>query len=99
MNIAIVEGDPLQRTTLESWLQNAGHTCQSFDNALDFSNQAQRNVYQVLLFDWELPVMIGIDLLSRLRTQLQDNTPVIIITSRNSEADIVHALQQGADDC
>jgi two-component system response regulator RegX3 len=98
VNIAIVEDDPLQQTALRTWLEEAGHVCDSFDNGSDFTRKAQHGNYQVLIFDWELPGVSGIDLLTWLRSHLQDNTPVIFITSRDSEKDIVLALSKGADD-
>jgi DNA-binding response OmpR family regulator len=98
MNIAIVEDDPIQRATLESWLQEAGHDCFSYASAIDFSSKAQRHVYQVILLDWEMPGMSGIELLDSLRNHHKDTTPVIFITMRDNEGDIVRALQQGADD-
>lgn len=98
MHIAIVEDDPLQRTLLRNWLEDAGHNCDSFHNGTDFSQTMQRGAYQFLLFDWELPGMNGIELLSWLRAKLHDHTPVIFITARDSEEDMVLALRRGADD-
>jgi len=59
---------------------------------------AQTEKSQVVLLDWELPGLNGLELLSWLRSQQRDNTPVIFITSRNQEEDIVRALRRGADD-
>ena len=98
MNIAIVEDDLLQRTALRNWLEDAGHHCNSFDSGVDFTQQARRGDYQMMLFDWELPGMSGIELLGWLRAQLQDNTPVIFVTTHDTEEDIVLALSRGADD-
>jgi two-component system response regulator RegX3 len=98
MNIAIVEDDPLQRRALRNWLEDAGHCCNSFDSGSDFTQTMQRGDYQFLLFDWELPGMSGIELLTWLRAQINDHTPVIFITARDREEDIVLALRQGADD-
>ncbi len=98
MNIAIVEDDLLQRTALRNWLEDAGHRCKSFDSGIDFTQSARRGDYQLMLFDWELPGMSGIELLSWLRSQLQDNAPVIFVTAHDAEEDIVLALSKGADD-
>ena len=98
MNIAIVEDDLLQRTALRNWLEDAGHHCNSFDSSVDFTQKTQRGDYQLMLFDWELPGMSGIELLGWLRGQLQDNAPVIFVTAHDAEEDIVLALSTGADD-
>jgi len=98
MNIAIIEDDLLQRTALQNWLEDAGHNCDSFDRGIEFTKKAKRGNYQTLLFDWKLPDMSGVELLVWLRTQLKDETPVIFITTRDSEEDIVLALSKGAND-
>lgn len=98
MDIAIVEDDLLQRTALRNWLEDAGHNCSSFNSGIEFTQQAQCDDYQLLLFDWELPGMSGIELLTWLRSRCQDNTPVIFITAHDAEEDIVLALSKGADD-
>jgi DNA-binding response OmpR family regulator len=98
VNIAIVEDDLLQRTALRNWLESAGHHCDSFNSGIDFTRKRRRGDYEFLLFDWGLPGMSGIELLTWLRSQLQDNTPVIFITTRDAEEDIVQALNKGADD-
>ena len=98
MNIGLVEDDQLQRTALCSWLEEAGHHCRCFDSGEQFMRSAQTEKSQVVLLDWELPGLNGLELLSWLRSQQRDNTPVIFITSRNQEEDIVRALRRGADD-
>ena len=98
MNIGIVEDDLLQRTALRNWLEDAGHQCRCFNSGDEFELQARPGEYQVLLFDWGLPGISGIELLSWLRKQQQDTTPVIFITSHDAEEDIVLALSRGADD-
>lgn len=98
MNIGIIEDDLLQRTALKNWLDETGHRCQCFDSGIDFTHHARCGDYDLLLLDWEMPVMNGIELLQWIRLQLQDSTPVIFITARDTEEDIVTALGCGADD-
>jgi len=98
MNIAIVEDDLLQRTALRNWLEEAGHHCHSYDSGIAFTQQTPDDDYQLLIFDWELPGMDGIELLEWLRTRQHDTTPVIFVTAHDEEKDIVLALNKGADD-
>lgn len=98
MRIAIVEDDLLQRTTLHNWLEDAGHHCDSYHSGTAFIQEAQCADYQLMLFDWGLPGISGIELLGWLRSQQCDNTPVIFVTAHDSEEEIVKALRHGADD-
>lgn len=56
-----------------------------------------RDTFDVLVLDWMMPDMTGLEVLDRLR-QLENHTPVIFVTSRDAEEDIVQALAHGADD-
>lgn len=98
MNIAIVEDDPLQSAALFTWLREAGHSCDRYERADEFKQRTSPGDYQLLLLDWEMPGLSGIELLSQMRRELNDETPVIFITARESERDIVMALNTGADD-
>jgi DNA-binding response OmpR family regulator len=54
--------------------------------------------YDLLILDRNLPGMDGLDLLQQARA-LHPNMPVLVLTARNSKADMVQALERGADDC
>jgi len=51
----------------------------------------------IVLLDWEMPVMSGIEALPTLRAKLP-NTIIIMATSKNAISDIVSALEKGASD-
>lgn len=54
--------------------------------------------YDLLILDRNLPGMDGLDLLQQARA-LHPDMPVLVLTARNSKADMVQALERGADDC
>lgn len=98
MNIAIVEDDPLQFTLICRWLEAAGHQCHGYPDGETFRNAVPEAGHQMLLLDWELPGHSGLDILSWLRNQPGQNLPVMFLTQRDDEDDIVQALRNGADD-
>ncbi len=98
MNIAIVEDDPLQFTLVSRWLEAAGHQCHGYPNGETFRRAVPETDHQLLLLDWELPDHSGLDLLEWLRSQPGENLPVMFLTLRDDEEDIVQALRTGADD-
>jgi two-component system response regulator RegX3 len=57
----------------------------------------QRDRFDALLLDWNVPGLSGMGVLKALR-QMHVSTPVVMCTARDSEADIVEALRAGADD-
>lgn len=98
MRVALLEDDPVQSEIYSSWLRNAGHDVHCFGRSRDLMREAARESYDVILIDWELPDIPGSDVLRWLREERAIDTPVLFVTARDSEEDVVTALSAGADD-
>lgn len=98
MRIAILEDDPSQAELLTYWLKLGGHTPHPFDRGTRLLEALERQTFDVLLLDWNVPDISGIDVLTRVRQRLRSGVPVLFSTSRNREEDVVRALREGADD-
>jgi len=98
VRIALLEDDREQAELMLKWLADAGHNCSHYDNGKDFLRKALRESYDLLMLDWMLPQLSGLEVLQKIRQSGKNFTPVIFITARDEEADIVRALEAGADD-
>jgi DNA-binding response OmpR family regulator len=98
MRIAILEDDRSQAFFLQHCLIAAGHAAQRYERGADLMKAVEQNDFDALLLDWNVPDVSGIEVLSRVRRQLRSAVPVLLITGRTNEEDIVHALREGADD-
>ncbi len=98
MRIALLEDDVDQARLIEAWLGQAGHSCQHLSDGKAFLRTTLRDSFDVLILDWVLPDMPGIEVLKRFRDSEQGYTPVLFVTSKDRERDIVEALEAGADD-
>lgn len=98
LEIAILEDDPAQSELIESWLNIEDYQTNSFFNGQSLLDELNSRSFDLLLIDWELPDINGPDVMKVIRSQKQLDTPIIFITSRDSEDDIVNALNSGADD-
>ncbi len=98
VRIALLEDDPAQTDLMRKWLADAGHDCHHFATGKDFLRAVGRETYDLALLDWELPDMQGDDILPTLRSDLGWSIPVLCITVRDREEDVVNALLKGADD-
>ena len=97
MRIAIVEDDIDQVELMTLWLESAGHDVVAFNDGAEFIRTTAKDSFDIVLLDWMLPSMTGIEVLDLLRSKNND-TPVLFVTARDSEKDIVEALENGADD-
>jgi len=98
MRIALLEDDVEQARLLEHWLNGTGHTLTHRDRGKDFLRIVLRESFDLLILDWEVPDLSGIEVLTRIRESQRDFTPVLFVTVRDEEAAVVKALQIGADD-
>src|SRR5512145_229254 len=98
MRVAILEDDISQTELLSYWLKLAGHNAYAFDHGADLLKELQRETFDALLLDWNVPDLSGVEVLKRVRQRLHSSVPVLFVTGRNREDDVVMALREGADD-
>lgn len=98
MKIFVLEDDSDQAQLIQLWLNEKGHTCECFSNGRDFIKKMPFEQPDLLLLDWNLPVISGLEVLNWVRSSDHSDLPVIFVTTRSNEDDLVKALDQGADD-
>ena len=98
MKIALLEDDTTLANALCQLLRAEHHACHWFATGQEFAYAVTHDSFDVLIMDWQLPDADGLELLQQLRSQLTWPVPVLFLTQRDSEQDIVAALNAGADD-
>jgi len=98
MHIAILEDDSAQAEVLHSWISTAGHACTLFTLGNQLIKALAQDNFDLLILDWNLPDINGTEVLAWARENMSWHIPVIFITCRDTEQDVVHALECGADD-
>ena len=97
MKILIVEDDKNILSLLQSAFVEENHIVDVAKDGEDGEYLATMNHYDVIILDWMLPKMSGLDVLHSLRKQ-DINTPVLMLTAKGEIADKVTGLNSGADD-
>ena len=98
-NILLIEDEEALREILTFNVRSAGDTIVSSDNANDALMILEDYLPDLILLDIMLPGLKGDQFLSLIRANKSfANIPVIIISAKNSEEDIVRILEAGADD-
>lgn len=98
MRIALLEDDDDIARLEQLWLENEGHDCVRYALGQDLIKALGRESFDMLILDWMLPDVSGIEVLQWTREHLDWRIPILFVTQRDSEEDIVHALSNGADD-
>jgi len=97
--ILVVEDEPDLRILIETQLKRDGHVCESAADAEAGFLKMQDEEFDLVVVDWMLPGMSGLDLIRsfRMKPSLQ-TLPILMLTARNEPADVVLGLEAGADD-
>lgn len=104
MRIALLDDDEAQIKQLIAALKapflsvESETICSSFASGEALRRALRTETFDVLVLDWMMPDLDGFDLLHWLRTERNDNTPVIMLSARAAERDVAAALVLGADD-
>ncbi len=98
MHIALLEDDKDQSVLMQATLEDAGHKCVVYGSGKDMTMALLHESYDLLILDWLVPDMNGLEVLKWVRESLDWKIPVLFITQKEDEEDIVKALQMGADD-
>ncbi len=96
-NILIIEDEPTLARLLSYNLKQVGYDIQVKDHGNEGFQEAMANTYDLIILDVMLPGMNGFEILAKLRQQ-ENATPVIFLTARNAEEEVVQGLKYGADD-
>ena len=97
--IYVVEDDENIREIETIALKNSNYLVKAFDRASEFYRALDDILPDLVLLDVMLPDENGCDIVKRLRSQGQTRyLPVIMVTAKTSEMDMVKGLDDGADD-
>ncbi|MFG0274982.1 MAG: PP2C family protein-serine/threonine phosphatase [Phycisphaerales bacterium] len=99
MRVLIAEDERITRTTLARQLERWGHEVVATENGREAWERLQEDRFDIVLTDWEMPELSGVELIKKIRgLEGRDYIYVILLTSRSDKGDIVSGIEAGADD-
>lgn len=96
MNVLIVEDEPAYVEALVVALEVEGIGATTTMDGRDAIRAFRSNSFDVVLLDLMLPSVSGLDVLRTIRKD--SATPVVVVSAKDAESDVVAALELGADD-
>lgn len=98
-NVLVVEDEPAQREILTYNLEAEGFRVATADNGEDALIMVSEEMPDLIVLDWMLPNVSGIEVCRRLKTRSDTKAvPIIMLSARSEEVDRVRGLETGADD-
>ncbi len=100
MNILIADDDSISRSILRRVLRKNGFcVTEALDGKDAWLALQQPDAPRLVILDWLMPEMDGLEVLRRIRALRSDRPPyIIMLTSKGEKADVIAGLAAGADD-
>ena len=95
-NILIVDDETMMREAVASYLEKQGYYVFQVENGQQALDLMEKEVISFVLLDLMLPDISGEEICSRIRKQ--SRVPIIMLTAKTMEDDMLNGLNLGADD-
>lgn len=98
MRVLIIEDDPAIATNLYDFLEARGHTVDAAGDGVTGLHLAVTGGFDAIVLDIGLPGIDGMSLCRKLREDAHNDTPVLVLTARDTLQDKLEGFARGADD-
>jgi DNA-binding response OmpR family regulator len=98
MRIAVLDEERAQRDLVCQVLKSAGHTCMPFERGSELVGAALPESMDMLLMHWQSTDLPPDQVVATVRESMPQGFPVMFLTGRSSEDDIIAGLTHGAND-
>jgi putative two-component system response regulator len=99
MRVLLVDDDHISLELLENVLSDTSHEVSLAMNGDQALEMLAEREHHVVITDWNMPGMSGVDLVKQIRERYSGNyTYIMVLTSRDGMDDVVCGLEAGADD-
>lgn len=99
MKILVAEDSAVMRRLLSDSLEHWDYDCVIAENGAEAWEQFQRHRFPLVLSDWMMPEMDGLELVQRIRASDSEGyTYIILLTAKLEKEALVSAMEAGADD-
>jgi two-component system response regulator GlrR len=98
MNIFLIEDDEIYAEFLKKALGNSGYKISSFTTAEDALGAVNGKLPDVLIIDYKLPGMSGIDLYEKIKSRITENQKVIMLSALDDGNMVLSFIQKGVRD-
>jgi two-component system chemotaxis response regulator CheY len=97
MRALVVDDSMTMRAILKDILTEMGIEVDCAESGAVALEMTHRVSYGVLLLDWNMPKLLGLDVLKEVRARGSD-VPVVMVTTQTEKAKVLEAIKAGAND-
>ncbi len=95
----VADDSKIMRMLLSKILENFGYTVSGAEDGEDLLEQCAKNMPDLIICDWQMPLIDGIDVLLKIRSDKKIKQPIFMFCSYIKDVEIIsQAINAGADD-
>ena len=98
MRIAALDDEPAHLELIQHTMEHMGHECHGYVEGKALLRDLRQQTFDLLVLDWSLPDVSGPTVVRWIRSDLASRLPILFVTNRKEESDMVEGLGAGADD-
>ncbi|MDR5659068.1 response regulator transcription factor [Serpentinicella sp. ANB-PHB4] len=93
--ILVVDDEETLRMLIGDTLEDLGFLIEEAENGEIALNKIQKNNYDLIILDYMMPKLTGLDVVSKLTEEEKKNTNILMLTAKAQEKDQQHAFEKG----
>ncbi len=98
MHFLVVDDSSTMRRILCNTLTSIGHSATEAEDGLDALKKLSEGTFDVIMTDWNMPKMNGLDLVKKLRSnEAYKDTPIIMVTTEGGKREVITAIKEGVN--
>lgn len=98
MKILIAEDEPMILMSIQKQLTNEGYEVTVAPDGREALNALENNKFNLLITDILMPFTSGLELIGIVKSNTQNNIPILVLSALGQETTVLEAFQLGADD-
>ncbi|MBA4001273.1 response regulator transcription factor [Brevundimonas sp.] len=98
MKVALLDDDANDLALLTRAVEGMGHAIVALSRAEPLIAALRRDTVDLIILDWNLPDRSGLEVVRWVRMNLDPPPPMLLVTSRADDQDVIAGLSAGADD-
>jgi len=99
--VLVVDDSRIMRNIVKNFFSEQKIPCKYFEAAdgVEAMDVLMKNPLDLILLDWNMPKLSGIDFLKKVRSISKfENLPIVMVTSESAKYNVIEALKMGATD-
>ena len=98
MHFLVVDDSSTMRRILCNTLVSIGHSTTEAEDGVDALKKVSEQHFDVIMTDWNMPKMNGLDLVRKLRSnETYKHTPIIMVTTEGGKREVLTAIREGVN--